>query len=98
MKNGLISVLVAALMLGQAGGAEPSAVDVLRTKFPKGIPWSVEVSDRTGKSLGSLKMRITSAPASSCLGDFGSDGVRVEFLGKESASLKLSIAAYGVAK
>ncbi len=37
----------------------------------------------TGKSLGSLKMRITSAPAGSCLGDLAADGVRVEFIQKE---------------
>jgi hypothetical protein len=97
MKKSLIPVL-AALMLAQAGATEPSSVDVLRAKFPKGIPWSVEVSDTTGKSLGSLEMRITSAPASSCLGDIAADGVRVEFIGKESASLKLPVASYGVAK
>ncbi len=84
-------------MLGQVGGAEPSAVDVLRAKFPNGIPWNVEVSDIAGTSLGSLRMRITSIPASSCLGDM-TTGVRVEFIREQSASLKLAIASYGVAK
>jgi hypothetical protein len=98
MKKSLIPVFLAALMLGQAVGAEPSSVDVLRAKFPKGIPWSVEVSDTTGKSLGSLEMRITSVPASSCLGDIASDGVKVEFIRNGSDSLKLPIASYGIAK
>ena len=97
MKNGWISGFLAAMMLGQVGGAEPSVVDVLRSKFPNGIPWSVEVLDIAGKSLGSLEMRITSVHASSCLGDIA-DGVRVEFIRKKSAPLKLPIASYGVAK
>lgn len=98
MKNRLTPVFLLALMVCRAGGAEPSAVDLLRAKFPKGIPWNMEVFDPTGKSIGSLQMRITSIQASSCLGEFGTDGVRVEFIQKESASLKLPITSYGVGK
>jgi len=98
VKSMATSTLLLALMTGHASGGESTAFAALRAKFPKGIPWKVEVLDPAGHRLASLQMRITSKLAGSCLGDIGADGVRVEFLRKDDVSPNLSLASYGVAK
>ena len=98
MKRMLVATLMTALMLDCAGAGEPSALAALRAKFPRGIPWNVEISDPAGQTLASLKMRITSKSAASCLGDFGADAVRVEFVRKEHVSPDLMLSTYGVAQ
>ena len=90
----VVAGLVAAVA-GEAVAVEPSPVEALRARFPRGIPWDVELSTN-GESRGKLQMLITYSQASSCLGDMA-DGVRVEFTRKE-LSPPLSIGAYGVAR
>jgi len=89
---------LAALTACAAHAAAPAPIDALRTKFPQGIPWHVEFVDAAGKSLGSIDMRITSAPGDSCLGDMGPLGVRVEYLRTHDLSPTLSVTSHGVAR
>jgi hypothetical protein len=98
MKRMLVATLITALVVDCASAGEPAAIAALRAKFPRGIPWNVEISDPAGKTLASVQMRITSKSAASCLGDFGADAVRVEFVRKEHVSPDLMLTDYGVAK
>lgn len=98
MKHMIVATLMVALVLDCAGAGEPTALATLRSKFPQGIPWNVEISDPSGQSLASLQFRITSESAASCLGDFGADAVRVEFVRKEHVSPDLRLTSYGVAQ
>ena len=93
-----IAAVLAALITCAARAAEPSPIDALRLKFPDGIPWHVQFFDSAGKSLGTIDMRITSAPGDSCLGSMSPDGVRVEFVRKDDLSPTLSTTSHGVAK
>ena len=77
---------------------EHAPIDALRSKFPQGIPWHVEFSDSSGKSLGTIDMQITSQRGDSCLGDMNPDGVRVEFVRTDNLSPTLRTTSYGVAK
>jgi hypothetical protein len=93
----LIVIFLAAMASGLAIAGDSSSIESLRTKFPKGIPWKVEILGTDGKSLGALEMLITSDPASSCLGEMN-DGVRVKFTRKDALSPTLFVATYGVAR
>ncbi len=92
-----IAVFLAVLVPCLAIAAEPSPFDALRTKFPHGVPWKVEILDTNGKPSGTLEMLITSDPGSSCLSDM-KDGVRVKFTRKSALPTTMSIASYGVAE
>lgn len=98
MKYLLVATLMTAWVLDCASAGEPPALATLRAKFPHGIPWNVEIVDLSGKNLASLQFRITSESAASCLGDFGADAVRVEFVRKEHVAPDISLASYGVAQ
>jgi len=98
MKHILVVTLMFAFVLDCAVAGEPTALASLRAKFPQGIPWNVEISDPSGQNLASLQFRITSESAASCLGDFGADAVRVEFVRKEHVSPDIRLASFGVAQ
>ena len=91
------AVGLAALAAGLAIAGQPSPLDALRAKFPLGIPWKVEILNPDGKNCGTLEMLITSDRASSCLGEM-TNGVRVEFVRKDTLSPPLPVASHGVAK
>jgi hypothetical protein len=59
------------LLAGTVAGAGATNFEALRSRFPRGIPWRVEILDASGKSLGVLEVLVTSQPAKSCLKDFG---------------------------
>jgi hypothetical protein len=93
-----IAVLLAIATAYEVRADEHSPIHSLRAKFPHGIPWRVEFTDSTGKSLGAIDMQITSQRGDSCLGDMNPDGVRVEFVRKDNLSPTLPTTSYGVAK
>ncbi|MDR2335867.1 MAG: hypothetical protein LBE61_20570 [Burkholderiaceae bacterium] len=91
----LITVLPAVLLAGVAMAAELTPLDALRSRFPGGIPWKVEILDLNDNTLGHVELVITMTPARSCR--FG-DGVRVEYLKADPLLLPHAMGTYGVAK
>lgn len=82
---------------GAVVAADTAAMDALRARFPRGIPWKVEVINPDGTSRGELETLITSAHASSCMGEIG-EGFRVEITRLGVFSPPLHIASYGIAR
>ena len=95
-RNSIAVLALTILLAGLVAAGKSSPFDALRAKFPRGIPWKVEIIGPDGKTNGSLELLITSDRASSCLGGMA-DGVRVEFTRKDALPPMLSIASYGVA-
>jgi hypothetical protein len=93
-----IGISFAGALASVAAAQDSPMLDALRARYPQGIPWRVEIVDANKASLGALEMRITSEPGSSCLGDVGNGGVKVEFVRKDGLSPALHTSSYGVAK
>lgn len=97
-RNKLITILLGMSVAARLVAAEPSLLDTLMGKYPHGIPWHVEILDADGKAQGSLDLVITAQHASSCLGDIGNDGLRVEFTQTKALPSTLHLQSYGAAK
>jgi hypothetical protein len=87
-------VLVPCLVLA----ADLAPLEALRKKHPCGVPWSIEFTDESGRSLGRLDVLITDRPARSCLGSVGPDAVRVAYLDFDGPIRRIVTSPYGVAK
>ena len=91
---------IAACLMAAAAVAVLAAGDftqTLRARYPKGIPWHIEFLAADGKTLGVLDALITSERGDSCLGEM-SEGVRVDYVGKEAISPSLFLGSHGVAR
>jgi len=90
-------VPVLALLPCLVAADDIATLEDLRRQHPYGVPWSIEFTDETGRSLGRLNVLITDRPADSCLGSFGKNAVRVAFLDMSGRIRRLLSSPYGVA-